>query len=118
MFIYRDYVINNSVSFSRMDFHKDVRLLSALEDPRLARVLGMCSRGEPLCVALEYLPNGDLHRFLNARAPHVQEHHGSYSSQNEPPVNFNTLLYMASQIASGMRYLETLNFVHRDLAAR
>ena len=104
-----------------MDFHKDVRLLSALEDPRLARVLGMCSRGEPLCVALEYLPNGDLHRFLSARAPHVaqdQDPHGSYGSQSEPPVGFNTLLYMAAQIASGMRYLETLNFVHRDLAAR
>ncbi|KAE8743333.1 hypothetical protein FOCC_FOCC011072 [Frankliniella occidentalis] len=94
----------------KADFHKDVRLLSALEDPRLARVLGMCSRGEPLCVALEYLPHGDLHRFLRERAPLDQ--------LDEHAVDFNTLLYMASQIASGMRYLETLNFVHRDLAAR
>ncbi|XP_034232480.1 discoidin domain-containing receptor 2-like isoform X2 [Thrips palmi] len=102
----------------KMDFHKDVRLLSALEDPRLARVLGMCSRGEPLCVALEYLPNGDLHRFLRERAPHLDHLGMEHHLEDDQVVSFNTLLYMASQIASGMRYLETLNFVHRDLAAR
>lgn len=86
----------------REDFHRDVRILAALDDPALARVLGACRYDSPLAVILEYLEHGDLCQFL----------------RSTPTPTLGPLLYMAVQIASGMKYLESLNFVHRDLATR
>ncbi|CAG9857262.1 unnamed protein product [Phyllotreta striolata] len=88
----------------RKDFYRDVRILAALEDANIARVLGVCSQDEPLCVIMEYLEHGDLCQFLK--------------TQVLKSMSFDHLIYVTTQIASGMHYLECLNFVHRDLATR
>lgn len=109
------FLLHDACEREKLDFHRDVRILAALEDVNIARVLGMCSHEEPLCVVMEYLDHGDLNQFLKT---HVPAEGARTLPVGIKTLSFNCLLYMAAQIASGMRYLETLNFVHRDLATR
>uniref|UniRef100_K7FA64 receptor protein-tyrosine kinase n=1 Tax=Pelodiscus sinensis TaxID=13735 RepID=K7FA64_PELSI len=99
---------------ARNDFLKEIKIMSRLKDPNIIRLLGVCVRDDPLCMITEYMENGDLNQFLSQR-----EICSSFAlSNNIPCVSYSNLLFMATQIASGMKYLASLNFVHRDLATR
>ncbi|KAG8185374.1 hypothetical protein JTE90_023119 [Oedothorax gibbosus] len=102
---------------ARTDFYKEVKILSRLRDPNIVHVLGVCTKDEPLCMIVEYMENGDLNQFL---AKHVPENTLTSPFKPSPGkvLSHGSLIFMATQIASGMKYLESLNFVHRDLATR
>uniref|UniRef100_A0A8P4K3W3 receptor protein-tyrosine kinase n=1 Tax=Dicentrarchus labrax TaxID=13489 RepID=A0A8P4K3W3_DICLA len=99
---------------ARNDFLKEIKIMSRLKDPNIIRLLAVCIYSDPLCMITEYMENGDLNQFLSRHEP---EGHLALLS-NASTVSFNNLCYMAAQIASGMKYLSSLNFVHRDLATR
>ena len=40
-----------------------------LKDANVVRVLGVCSRDDPLCVIVEYMKFGDLNQFLKQHVP-------------------------------------------------
>ena len=94
-------------------FAKEIKFMSRLKDDNVIRLLGICTTGTPF-IMMEYMQNGDLNAYLqkfkfahNAdKLPAVQE------------ITLNALIYMSHQIASGMKYLSSCNFIHRDLAAR
>ncbi|GFY42394.1 discoidin domain-containing receptor 2, partial [Trichonephila inaurata madagascariensis] len=102
---------------ARSDFYKEVKILSRLRDTNIVHVLGVCTKDEPLCMIVEYMENGDLNQFLQQHVPE-----NTMTSPFKPSANkvlsHGSLIFMATQIASGMKYLESLNFVHRDLATR
>ncbi|GCB63055.1 hypothetical protein scyTo_0011562 [Scyliorhinus torazame] len=99
---------------ARNDFLKEVKIMSRLKDPNIIRLLGVCVRDDPLCMITEYMENGDLNQFL---ANHELEEKMAAAS-DVPSISYPSLVHLASQIASGMKYLASMNFVHRDLATR
>ncbi|KAK5643044.1 hypothetical protein RI129_009211 [Pyrocoelia pectoralis] len=98
----------------RTSFNKDVRLLSKLKDPNIAQLLGACLDYEPYFSVREHSEMGDLCQFLQ---DHVAETATPLASAAST-LSYGCLIYMATQIASGMKYLESMRFVHKDLATR
>ncbi|XP_078011627.1 epithelial discoidin domain-containing receptor 1 isoform X3 [Phascolarctos cinereus] len=106
---------------ARNDFLKEVKIMSRLKDPNIIRLLGVCVQDDPLCMITDYMENGDLNQFLSAHRLEdkaVDGSPGDGGATHGPTISYAMLLHVAAQIASGMRYLATLNFVHRDLATR
>uniref|UniRef100_A0A3Q3KQ94 Discoidin domain-containing receptor 2 n=1 Tax=Monopterus albus TaxID=43700 RepID=A0A3Q3KQ94_MONAL len=99
---------------ARNDFLKEIKIMSRLKDPNIIRLLAVCIHSDPLCMITEYMENGDLNQFLSRHEPEGQ----LALLSNASTVSFNNQCYIATQIASGMKYLSSLNFVHRDLATR
>ncbi|KAM9343258.1 tyrosine-protein kinase Srms isoform 2-T2 [Pholidichthys leucotaenia] len=86
------------------EFVKEVQALKNLHHPKLIQLLAMCSRGEPVYIVTELMSKGSLKSYLSSTEGQV--------------LTSAHLIYMGSQIAEGMAYLEDRNIVHRDLAAR
>ncbi|XP_058790523.1 discoidin domain-containing receptor 2 isoform X2 [Phymastichus coffea] len=96
----------------RIEFRKEAKRLARINDRNVVRLLGASLDNDPMCVVLENCELGDLNQYLQS---HVAE---TTTVQTAKTLSFGTLIYMATQIASGMKHLEEIDFVHRDLATR
>ena len=96
----------------REAFEKEIKFMSRLKDDNIVRLLAICTSNTPFIV-MEYMENGDLNQYLQKHDLAPSE---GPTKPNQLPVSI--LLYMAVQIASGMRYLASLKYVHRDMATR
>ncbi|KAM6967923.1 high affinity nerve growth factor receptor [Aplochiton taeniatus] len=102
---------------TRQDFQREAELLTVLQHQHIVRFYGVCTDGEPLAMVFEYMRHGDLNRFLRAHGPdaYILEEVKIFPLRQ---LTLPQMLQIAAQIASGMVYLASLHFVHRDLATR
>uniref|UniRef100_UPI00358E3374 BDNF/NT-3 growth factors receptor n=1 Tax=Myxine glutinosa TaxID=7769 RepID=UPI00358E3374 len=102
---------------ARRDFFREAELLTNLRHEHIVCFYGVCVEGEPLIMVFEYMRNGDLNKFLRIRGPDAV-FMGDAAPVEARELSQAQMLYIGSQVASGVLYLASQHFVHRDLATR
>ncbi|XP_029351842.1 tyrosine-protein kinase SRK2 isoform X2 [Echeneis naucrates] len=86
------------------DFLREAQMMKRLRHPKLIQLYAVCTMEDPIYIITELMKNGSLLEYL-------QKDKGA-------TLCFSDQVEMASQVASGMAFLELQNYIHRDLAAR
>ena len=85
------------------DFLTEAQIMKKLRHPKLIQLYAVCTTEEPIFIITELMKNGSLLEYLQGKGRTMK---------------LTQLIDMAAQVAAGMAYLESQNYIHRDLAAR
>ena len=81
------------------DFLEEAAIMKEMKHPNLVQLVGVCTREPPFYIVTEFMSRGNLLDYLR--------------NSNRMEVTEVVLMYMATQIAAAMSYLESRNFIHR-----
>ncbi|XP_013080981.1 tyrosine-protein kinase SRK2-like isoform X1 [Biomphalaria glabrata] len=84
-------------------FLDEAQILKTLQHPNILELRGVCSEKEPCYLLMEYMPHGQLSKYLR---------------ETGASLPLSQLIYIGAQIADAMAYMEKEKFVHRNLGAR
>ncbi|XP_067121007.1 uncharacterized protein [Centruroides vittatus] len=96
----------------KLDFLSEADMMKRFNHHNIVSLLGVCTKGEPVYMIMEFMLYGNLKTYLLSRRNLVKE-----NETNEEVSSF-CLTNMALDIARGLSYLAEMKYVHRDLACR
>jgi serine/threonine protein kinase len=105
------------------EFEHEARMLTQLNHPQVLRVFGFCSKTaeeskdnqERRYIVTEFAPNGSLESVVEGAIKIAKIIKDSNSGAIQMPFTKTKALEWAIQIASGMAFLHSKGYVHRDM---
>merc|ERR1719445_2907836 len=98
----------------KIDFLSEAEMMKRFDHRNIVKLLGVCTRNEPVYMVMEFMLYGDLKTYLLARRHLVNER----NREELDEVSNKRLTAMAYDIAKGLEYLAEQKYVHRDIACR
>ena len=83
-------------------FLEEAYIMQQFDHQHIIKLIGICSQS-PIWIVMELAQHGELRAYLQ-------------SSKNQ--LELSTLVLFSHQLSTALSYLESKNFVHRDIAAR
>ena len=94
-------VLKNAGSNNRVKFLQEAAIMAQFNHENVCKMFGVVKDGDPMLLVLELIPNGSLYDYLKD----VKE--------KSEKVTHTQLFKMALDVASAMKYLHSLSFIHR-----
>ena len=100
---------SNNESQCRQDFLSEAEMMKRFSHKNIVKLLGVCTRNEPVYTVMEFILYGDLKTYLLARRHLAYEK----SREDSDEISGHRLTSITLDVARALSYLAELKYVHR-----